>query len=92
MIEKEFTIREPEQPLYIKIILALVLSSYATIVYYFITQEDFAGHITNLLLLTMIVFLWFVIQGLSKKSIHLNFSHKKIKHELNIGPVSIKKK
>ncbi|ARV09537.1 hypothetical protein BTO05_07740 [Winogradskyella sp. PC-19] len=92
MIEKEFTIIEPKKSIFIKIVLALILATYTTIVYYFLNKEDFTNYIIKLLLLTLVVFNWMVIPYLSRKSIHLNFSHKKIKYEQRIGPISIKKK
>ena len=87
MIEREFTIREPQASNGLKILIAFILTVYVAICYYFITSnEKKTKTIAYLAFLGFFVIRYMVLPGLTKKAIHLNFTLKKMKHETCIGP------
>ncbi|WP_178990943.1 hypothetical protein [Winogradskyella schleiferi] len=91
MIEKEFTIREPDISIWQSILIAFILTIYSTICYYFITTNN-DTNIVFLIALGIVVINYMVLPNLTTKSIHLNFTYKKIKYETSLGRFSINQK
>ncbi|WP_299120715.1 hypothetical protein [uncultured Winogradskyella sp.] len=93
MIEKEFTIKEPNISIRNSILIAFILTTYSAICYYFITTNDDKNTtLVYLIILGFFVIKNMVLPNLTTKSIHLNFTHKKIKYETSVGPFGINKK
>ncbi len=93
MTKPEFTIREPESPLYIKILVAFILTVYVALCYYFLTTK-FRGTKTLLYLIILGYFVlkYMVIPYLISAVTYLNFSELKIRTGIEIGRFTIKNK
>lgn len=94
MIEKNFTIIEPKPSLWTIICVSFILTVYFGLTYHFITSNSHALGKTYvyLLVLTYFVFRYMVFPYIVTKIAHINFAEKKIKYELEIGPLKIRRK
>lgn len=93
MVEKEFTITEPRISTGQSILIAFILTVYIALCYYFWTvNDDKSKTIALLIALGFFVLKYMVLPNLKTKSIHLNFTSKKIKYETSIGPFSFRNK
>ncbi|WP_179021615.1 hypothetical protein [Winogradskyella forsetii] len=91
MIKKEFTIREPDNSIWQSVLIAFILTIYLAFCYYYITTNNHTN-IVFLIALGFVVINYMVLPNLTTKSIHLNFTYKKIKYETSLGRFSINKK
>ena len=93
MIKKEYTIREPKST-FIDIVMVSAALTLQTAFCYHV----FSNYVFNAVSITWVLFTGYIlvrsiiIPGLRTKCIYLNFSHRKIKYEIEFGPLVIKKK
>ncbi|MBT8244598.1 MAG: hypothetical protein HKP48_05090 [Winogradskyella sp.] len=93
MIEKEFTIREPKSSILDIVAVSAALTIQTGFCYYIFTNVRLNFYAFFLIALTgYILFNSIIIPGLRTKCIYLNFSKRKIKYEIEIGPLTIRKK
>ncbi len=93
MTEIEFTITEPKSPLLIRILVALFMTTYIGLCYYF-TVERYEGTrtVVYLIILGFFVFRYMVVPYITFRTNHLNFKEQKIRSDIEIGRFTIKGK
>lgn len=90
MPKKEFTIRAPQLPLYLRLLIALIFTFYLGLCYYFINRNaDRAGTISLLVTLGLIVFNYMILPNISDKILHLDFTGCYYKMQLEIGRLTL---